>query len=390
MSELPIRAEVVIVGGGVIGLSVARALSWRGVDDLLLLERGGLGSESSFAAAGMLAPQAEADGADDFFHLSCRSRDMYPAFAEALRDESGIDIQLESTGTIYLAFSDHDVSELEKRFAWQTKAGLTLQLLSGEEARRLEPAISESASAALKFPRDIQVENRLLISALAAANEKKGVRMVTGATVGSLRIDRRGLTGVETSLGLVSTKTVVIASGAWTPFLGLTDESGQRATGKTLPDFGIEPVRGQMLCFESKPGVVRHVIYSPRGYVVPRMDGRMLSGSTSEYAGFDKSVTDDGVDSIHAAAHEISPRIGALPLRSSWAGLRPRAADGLPVLGPYAEIEGLSYATGHYRNGILLAPITGELLAAAIVDKEHSDLLSSFSPNRFDLVSLTS
>jgi glycine oxidase len=167
-------------------------------------------------------------------------------------------------------------------------------------------------------------------------------------------------------------------------------ESSTGPSAKSLPSFGIEPVRGQMLCFEANPQIARHVIYSPRGYLVPRRDGRLLAGSTTEHAGFDRRVTADGVRSILSAALEISDRVGALPLQASWAGLRPRAADGLPVLGPYAEIDGLFYATGHYRNGILLAPITGELIAGAVVDKMNPTVLNIFSPDRFDPVAVNS
>jgi glycine oxidase len=388
MSELPRSAGIVIVGGGVIGLAVARALVLRGLSDVLLIERSSLGAESSSAAAGMLAPQAEADRADDFFHLACQSRDMYPAFAAALLEETGIDIELDTTGTLYLAFTDDDARELEKRYEWQSQAGLALEILRVEDARRLEPGISANVCAALKFPLDGQVENRRLISALAASTEKLGVRLAPGTTVTSLITDHRGVAGVETSRGFVSTETVVIAGGAWTSMLELKGRSGKTSSDKTLPNLCIEPVRGQMLCFEANPQIARHVVYTPRGYIVPRRDGRLLAGSTTEHAGFDKRVTAEGVSSLLSAALEISPQIGALHLAASWAGLRPRAADGLPVLGPYAEIDGLFYATGHYRNGILLAPITGELIAGAIVDKVPSTSLGSFSPDRFELVSV--
>ncbi len=400
MSELPKTVDIVIVGGGVIGLTVVRALALRGIRDVLLIERGTLGAEASFAAAGMLAPQAEADCADDFFRLCCQSRDMYPAFAAFLREETGIDIQLETTGTLYLAFTEHDVDEVEKRYAWQTNAGLAIERLSTIAARHLEPSISENVRAALKFPLDAQVENRRLINALAISNERSGVRMVTDTTVRSVKTDRSRVAGVETSRGFVSTESVVISSGAWTSLLGILDKTATDETvsdetkphrlssDKALPDFRIEPVRGQMLGFEANPQIARHVIYSPRGYIVPRSDGRLLAGSTTEHAGFDKRVTGEGVYSILSRALEISPQIMSLALTASWAGLRPRAADDLPVLGPCAEIEGVFYATGHYRNGILLAPITGELIAQAIVDKVVSPALNIFSPDRFGLVNV--
>ena len=373
-------AEVAIIGGGVIGLAVARALALRGVRDVLLLERDGLGAEASSAAAGMLAPQAEAKRAHEFFHLTCESRDMYPAFAAALLDETGIDIELETTGTLYLAFTQHDAEELDKRYEWQKQGGLPVESLSGEAARKLEPAICEDVRAALKFPLDTQVENRRLLSALASANERLGVRMETGTAVVSLKIARGRVAGVETSRGFVAAERVVIAGGAWSSLLGASDIA--------LPNLRIKPVRGQMLCFEAKPQIARHVIYSPRGYIVPRRDGRLLAGSTTEHAGFEKHVTAAGVQSILSAALEISPRIASLPMTDSWAGLRPRAADTLPVLGPCAEIEGVFYATGHYRNGILLAPITGEVIARAIVDKVFPATLKIFSPDRFGLVTV--
>ena len=373
-------ADVAIIGGGVIGLAVARALALRGVSDVLLIERGSLGAEASSAAAGMLAPQAEANRAHAFFYLTCQSRDMYPAFAAALLDETGIDIELETAGTLYLAFTGHDAEELQKRYQWQTKAGLPIEKLSAQAVRELEPAINEDVRAALKFPLDTQVENRRLISALTLANERLGVRTETGTAVTSLKIEHDRVSGVETSRGFISADAVVIAGGAWSSLLGAGD--------KALPQLRIKPVRGQMLCFQPSVPLARHVIYSPRGYVVPRRDGRLLAGSTSEHAGFEKQVTAAGVQQILAAALEISPRIASLPLTDAWAGLRPRAADTLPVLGPCAEIAGVYYATGHYRNGILLTPITGELIAGAIVDRTFPATLEIFSPDRFGFVAV--
>lgn len=377
MGQLPETADVVIIGGGVIGLSVSRALALRGITKVVLIERASLGAEASYAAAGMLAPQAEADCADEFFNLACQSRDMYAAFAATLLEETGIDIELDTTGTLYLALTEHDQKEIEHRYDWQTREGLSVESLSAAEVRRLEPCISENVRSALRFPFDTQVENRRLISALAATNENFGVSLVTGTTVESLRIERGRIEGVETSRGFVSAPHVVVASGAWTSFI--------RGLDKALPNLRIEPVRGQMICCEANPPLAQHVIYSPRGYIVPRRDGRLLSGSTTEQAGFDKRVTVSGVHTILSHALEIAPEISSRSLIDSWAGLRPRALDNLPVLGPDAEINGLSYATGHYRNGILLAPITGELIAGAIVDNVLS-APGSFSPNRLALL----
>ena len=383
MSELPRTTEVAIIGGGVIGLAVARALSLRGVRDVLLIERGSLGAESSGAAAGMLAPQAEANCADDFFHLCRRSRDLYPAFAAELREETGIDIQLETTGTLYLGLNEQDANELDLRYQWQSESGLTVERLSAEAVKKIEPSVSEDVLMALKFPLDSQVENRRLVEALATSNRDRGVGLATDTSVNSLRLSRGKIAGLETSRGFVATERVVIAAGAWSSEVGLTNSS-VGSPDSALPSLGIEPVRGQMLCFETK--LFSHVIYTPRGYVVPRRDGRLLAGSTTEHVGFVKRVTDAGIKSIQSAAREISPGIGSLLLSESWAGLRPRTPDGLPVLGTYAEIEGLFYATGHYRNGILLAPITGELIAGVVVDSVSPVALDAFAPDRFDRV----
>ena len=219
MTQSSKTAGVAIIGGGVIGLAVARALALRGVRDMLLIERGSLGAEASSAAAGMLAPQAEANRAHEFFYLTCRSRDMYPAFAAALLDETGIDIELETAGTLYLAFTSHDAEELQKRYEWQTKAGLPIEKLSAQAVTELEPAINEEVRAALKFPLDTQVENRRLISALTLANERLGVRMETGTAVTSLKIEHDRFSGFETSRGFISADAVVIAGGAWSSLL---------------------------------------------------------------------------------------------------------------------------------------------------------------------------
>ena len=366
-------ADVVIVGGGVIGLTIARALAQRGVRDVCLIERAGLGGEASFAAGGILAPQAEANSRDQFFELACRSRDLYPDFASALREETGVDVELDSTGTLYVAFTGEDLREIESRFEWQSKAGLAVEKLTPDDARELEPCIGESLKGALRFPRDVQVENRRLVNALVNSVAKEGVGIFTDTSVESLSVERGRLRGLETSRGFVSCRVAIIAAGTWSS--GIEESHTPR----------IEPIRGQMICFDSKPQLTRHVIYSPRGYLVPRQDGRLLAGSTSEHAGFTKQVTAGGLNQIIANAQEISPKILSLPVLDTWAGLRPRAPDGLPVLGPCGEIEGLFYATGHYRNGILLAPVTGELIAEAVVTGHVSPLLAAFSPNRFDL-----
>lgn len=366
-------SDVVIIGAGVIGLTIARALKHRGVREVILIERGQPGAEASWAAGGMLAPQVEADHIDDFFRLACASRDLYPVFAQSLQEETGIDVEFDTTGTLCLGFTLQDGAELRRRYQWQTSEGLQVEWLSGDEARGLEPCLSANVASALRLPNDWQVESRRLVAALVSANKKLGIRLITDCAVTALRIEHETVRGVETSQGFVAAPIVVVAAGAWSSLI----------SSPSSPPIQIEPVRGQMLCFSARPEIARHVIYSPRGYLVPRRDGRVLAGSTAEHVGFDKRVTDDGINAIKAMTMEISGTIAGLPVIDSWAGFRPRAKDGLPVLGPCKEIRGLLYATGHYRNGILLAPITGEVIADAIVDGITPPSLSAFSPNRF-------
>ena len=371
----PNTAEVIIIGGGVIGLTIARALAQRGVREVMLIERGRPGAEASWAAAGILAPQVEVDHQGAFFQLACASRDLYPEFAASLKEETGVDVELDTTGTLCLGFTPEDEAELRRRYQWQQGEGLEVEWLTGDEARRFESCISDKVVCALRFPRDFQIENRRLISALVRANEELGIQLLTGLSVKALRIEREKACGVETTKGFISAPIVVVAAGAWSSLIN----------SPNLTPIHIEPVRGQMLCFEARPQIARHVIYSSHGYLVPRRDGRVLAGSTLERVGFDKSVTSEGSDAIRSMALEIAPGMAGLPMIDSWAGFRPRTKDELPVLGPFAGVSGLFYATGHYRNGILLAPITGKVLADAIVEGSMPASLEAFSPNRFGL-----
>jgi glycine oxidase len=362
------RANVAIIGGGVIGLSIARALRRRGITDITIVEKGDFGREASWAAGGILAPQVEADSANEFFRLACASRDMYQQFASGLEKESGVEVELDTTGTLYVGFNDADEAEFRRRFDWQRRKGLKVEWLDGDTARRLETCLSDRVRCALRFPDDYQVDNRKLVQALVRANENDGVRLISDCDVDRLQIEHSRVRGIETSQGAIKANTVVVAAGAWS---------------SNLADIAVEPVRGQMLCFAAKPGFARHVIYSARGYLIPRHDGRLLAGSTTEHVGFDKRVTEEAITKIKDMAFEIAPAIESLLLIDSWAGFRPKANDGLPVLGRSSDIDELIYATGHYRNGILLAPVTGQLIAGVIAGKPESTLLRSFSPDRF-------
>lgn len=378
------RADVAVVGGGVAGLAAARELARRGLK-VAVVEDGKAGAASR-AAAGMLAPQAEANSADELFELLCASREMYPAFAASVGEESGIGIELDRTGTLYLALHDEDEEEVERRFEWQSSAGLEVERLTAHEARALEPNVSAGVRLALRFPRDWQVESRRLSIALDAAAEAAGARIIRAVEARGVRVEDGRAVGVVTSEGELDAGAVVFAAGAWNSRLSRFSDGGHT---RLNDDPGVEPVRGQMLCYrqpDPRAPLVRHVVYSPRGYLVPRRDGRLLAGSTTEHAGFDCRVTEEGARTIAAHAAEIAPAVTSLDVRDSWAGLRPRAADGLPVLGESADVKGLFYAAGFYRNGILLAPAAGEIIADLLTNgatRLPARVLQPFAPARF-------
>ncbi|MDQ3061287.1 MAG: FAD-dependent oxidoreductase, partial [Acidobacteriota bacterium] len=319
----------------------------------------------------------------DFFRFCQESRDLYPQFVEYLFSETGVDVELDRTGTLYLAFTEKDAEELENRYTWQKNANLSVEKLSAKEILEIEPNVSSDVLFGLRFPLDWQVENRKIIEALIKLLPKQKGSVQTpvnsdGSFSGKARrllLEGDRVTGVETDLGVLSAAIVVIASGAWTSLI--------EDKFRLLSDIKIKPMRGQMLAFNDNYKLFRHVIYSPRGYLVPRKNNRILVGATVEDVGFDSRTTGAGAASLLNTAFEIAPEFKNLSLKKTWAGLRPFAADGLPVLGAIPEIENLFIATAHYRNGILLAPKTAEILADKIVGNADSKYLEIFSPRRF-------
>ncbi|MDQ3088385.1 MAG: glycine oxidase ThiO [Acidobacteriota bacterium] len=365
--------EVLIIGGGVIGLSTARQLHKKGVAKITILERGKLGQEASHAAAGMLAPNAETEKRDDFFNLCNDSNKLYRTFAAELFDETGVDIELDQNGTLFLAFTEMDAAEIQRRFELQRKNGGQVEHLTASDIRKIEPFISPDVHEGLFFPNDWQVENRKLLEALQKYAFLNKIEICENIEIKNLLTESGKITGAETATKKFLAEKVVLATGAWTSLI--------KAKDFQLPQ--VKPIRGQMLSFQTSKRLFQQVIYSPRGYIVPRMDGRILVGATVEDVGFDKSVTPDGIDFLLETAFEIAPSLVNLEWSEKWAGLRPRSADGLPILGAFPAIENLFIATAHYRNGILLAPLTAKILADKIVGNAESKYLELFSPRRF-------
>jgi glycine oxidase len=290
-----------------------------------------------------------------------------------MRDEAGMDVGYDATGTLFLSLREEDDAELEHRFAWQSAAGLCVERLSAEDARRLEPAVSPAVRMALRFPGDHQVDNRALSNALWTAAERAGAELVLGRDVVTILRDRDRATGVEMADGTrIPAGTVVVAGGCWAGEIG--------GLPRPLP---VEPVHGQLLALETHPPIFRHVVDSPRCYLVPRASGRVIAGATAERVGYAKAVTPRGLRRLMDGAVEIAPALDDAPLVETWSGLRPGTHDGLPILGRDPDVPNLLYATGHFRNGILLTPLTGDVIGGMLLGESSPVDLSPYAIGRF-------
>ncbi len=359
------KADVVIVGGGVIGCALARELAGRGAA-VTVVEKGEPGCEASGAAAGILAPQAEGLPAGPLFDLALESRGLYPKWTEDLAAETGIEVGYRRSGILRCAFSEEE--EQWDSYAWQRARGLAVERLSGEAISALaRTKVSEEARQAIFFPDEAVVDNRRLTRALRVAAERRGVAFEIGRTARRLVVRGGRCAGVETDGGTFEAPKVVNAAGAWAGF---------------DPDFPVpvEPVRGQIVEVLSPAPDVSMVIESEDVYVVPRGQSWLL-GATVERVGFEKRVTAGAVGRLITAAALLLPSLESAAFLSAWSGLRPATPDGLPVLGRGC-LPGLFLATGHFRNGILLAPVTAAALADEIAGGASRDL-APFSIERF-------
>ena len=364
--------DVAIVGGGIMGCAVALRLAQRGLR-VTVVERGIPGAEASSAAAGILGPQMEAEGPGPLLELGLRSRALYPALAAELHDATGIDVGYSKSGVLAVALTEHEEEELAARRTWQTARGLRVEAFSGVALREIEPAISPEVRAAIRFVDDAQVSARDLTRAFSQAAAAAGARFLQGRYVRRVVVAGGAATGVELDGEILPAAVVVVAAGSWSALV----------EGGGVPAQVVRPARGQMVSIETRPPLFRHVVsVHGRGYLVPRRDGTILAGSTLEMAGFRKEVTVGGLAQILGLACALVPALADAPVTASWSNFRPYTEDHLPVLG-HTSIPGLVLATGHYRNGILLAPITAWAIAELIASGQSSIDLTPFSVSRF-------
>jgi glycine oxidase len=369
------KPHVVIIGAGVIGLGIAWRLAQRAT--VTVFDRGKAGAGASHAAAGMLAACCEAEpGEETLVMLGRESQKRWPAFAEELEQASGIDVELRREGTLVLALTADDQATIAHHLEFQRRLDLPLEWLSAAATRAREPRLAGKIAGALFSPQDHQVDNRKLAQALRIAAERAGVNIHEHQPVKELAVRGGQARGVVLEDGTsVAADIVVLAAGAWS-----------RKIDGLPPDRRppVRPIKGQMLALRMDPAdpLLTHVLWAPGAYLVPRRDGRLIVGATVEEKGFDTTVTAGGLLTLLEAAWRAIPAVEELPVDEIWVGHRPGSRDDAPILGP-GPLDGLFYATGHHRNGILLAPVTADAMARLILDEIVEPAIKPFGLERF-------
>ncbi len=365
-------SDVLVIGGGIIGTSIALRLARAGLR-VSVVDADADAGQATRASAGMLAPQGEMVQPDDFFELSRFSRDLYPGFLDELESLTGERVDYHRDGTLLVALDETQMEELDQVYRAQSQLKLPLERLSGQEVRHRLSGLSPELAGGVFVPGDHWLDSQQLARVLVKAAEKAGVTFHRGVSAAGLnaRTSRVESASVTAPASTLSARHFVLAAGSWSGPLA-------QSLGLRLP---IQPCRGQMVELEAAmdlPFVVRAGMH----YLVPRPNRRLLAGTTSEYAGFDSRVTAGGLHSILQGVMRFAPFLKDAHFRTAWAGLRPDTPDHYPVLGP-AVWENLFFATGHFRNGILLAPATAQWVADWILRGQPSRSLDSYRPSRF-------
>lgn len=368
--------DVIIIGGGIIGCAIALRLAEAKLK-VTVCDRGEPGAEASSAAAGMLAPQGETVEPDAFFEFGRASRDLYPEFIRQIEALGGTKVDYRRDGTLLVAASDEQERELEAAYAGQTAYGLPLERLSANAVHERVAGLAPGIRAGLFIAGDHWVDNEKLARALVAAGRRAGVKFHSRSAVTRFHAKHGRIESVQfapASRGgrkRLAAGTFVLSAGCWSPELAET-------LGVRLP---MSPCRGQMIEFDA-PEHLAHVVRAGHHYLVPRDGGRVLAGTTAEYVGHEKAVTAEGLRSILEGVARIAPLVKNYRFRRAWAGLRPDTADHLPILG-HGGLDNLVFATGHFRNGILLAPITARVIADLIFTGSTAHPIGAYHPGRF-------
>jgi glycine oxidase len=364
------KFDAVIAGGGLIGGAIAFELARAGLR-VGLFDRQEPGREASWAGAGILSPAPESSAMIPLVPLAKASMAFYPEFVQAVEEISGQAAGYRPKGTLQALFTGDAREELSTIVALHHGLGLKAEALSAQDARALEPSLSEEIEAAVLRPAEASVDNRALTSAILRAAEQSGVEIFAGSEVRAIWRDAGRCAGLHLKNEKVEAKWTVIAAGCFSAKI--------EGVARYAP---VRPAKGQMASLRADDLKIERVLWSEKIYLVPRNDGRILAGATVEYTGFEKSLTAGSIEKVLAAAIELAPGLAPARIEETWAGLRPDSPDHLPILGP-AELDGLLIATGHFRNGILLTPITARLMREWVTEQRVSVDWERFSPMRF-------
>jgi glycine oxidase len=370
--------DVAIIGGGIIGSSIAFELAAEKLE-VVLLDREEPGRGASWAAAGMLSAAPDSPEARPLVPLAKESLERYPQFINRIEDATEPFMHFSSEGTLQIFAGPNAELDRDKMVADLKTLGIRIEPVTLETARKMESAISPSANAVAWLPQESTVDPRSLMEAILAALRHRGVEIRAGCSATSITRQGSTCTGLTAHGESMNAKIVVVAAGCHSANLSGENMVENGWHSRYAPT---RPIRGQMLALHSAEIDLRRVLRSERGYLVPRHEGRIVAGSTVEDVGFDKSLTAGGIQEILNAAIELAPSLAHAQVVETWAGLRPGTPDSLPIIGP-TDIDGLFVATGHYRNGILLAPITAKLVRDWVVDHEMPATAEIFSPLRF-------
>jgi glycine oxidase len=370
--------DVAIIGGGIIGSSIAFELAAEKLD-VVLLDREEPGRGASWAAAGMLSAAPDSPEARPLVPLAKESLELYPQFISRIEDATEPFMHFGSEGTLQIFPGPNAEFDRDKMVADLKTLGIEIEPVTLETAREMENAISPKVHAVAWLPRESTVDPRSLMEAILAALRYRDVEIRAGCAATSITRQGSTCTGLTAHGEPISAKIVVLAAGCHSANLAGENIVEDGWLSRYAPT---RPIRGQMLALHSTEIELRRVLRSERGYLVPRHEGRIVAGSTLEDVGFNKNLTAGGICEILNAAIELAPRLAHAQLLETWAGLRPGTPDNLPIIGP-TPIDGLFIATGHYRNGILLAPITAKLVRDWIVDQKMPATARIFSPLRF-------
>ncbi|MFZ3589849.1 glycine oxidase ThiO [Bacillus sp. DJP31] len=360
--------DVLVIGGGIIGHSIAYSLSKRG-KSVLILEKEKINQRATSAAAGMLAVQAEFTEAGPLFELARDSRNMFPSLAQELKERTNIDIELIKKGMLSVALTEEKVHQLQASTRFQKATGEETSWLSDNEVRRLEPHLSKKVLGAMYAPNDGQVSAPKLAASFAKGAESLGTRILEYTEVVDFIIEEGRVQGVITNTENFYTETVVVTCGAWT----------QHIIQKSNLIPPIYPVKGECFSVRTTEELLAKTIFSEDCYIVPKREGRLIVGATMIPHNYDETVTVAGISQLLKSAINLLPALEGAEWEKSWAGIRPQTFDGQPYLGEHPFIKGLYVASGHFRNGILLSPITGEIMADMIEGKLESHNLAAFS-----------